>query len=137
MSNNQHAQADYPVHNSFRIAHGCLNKINTSSRFVRFSNRFADLLRMMVLHQTSSLIFREPLLMVPYIRLWHNIRLHSMTHFCKIGITNTHLRRYRILSLQKHGHSMQTLLLCLVQILSFLPCCCQIVNYFLFVLIHK
>jgi hypothetical protein len=27
MSNNQHAQAHYPVHNSFRIAHGCLKKI--------------------------------------------------------------------------------------------------------------
>jgi hypothetical protein len=76
-------------------------KFNTSSRFVKNFNKFADFLRMIVLHQTGSLIFTEPPpLRIPYIEcLWPHTRLHSTTRFCTIGITNTHARRYGILSL--------------------------------------
>jgi len=95
MSNNRHhAQADYPVHNSFRIAHRCLNKITTSSRFVKFSNRFADFLRTMFYiklvlwyfenHRSGFHIFAYGMTLV--YTPWH------------VGITNTR-ERYRILSL--------------------------------------
>jgi hypothetical protein len=125
MSNNQHAQADYPVHYSLRIAHGCLNKITTSSRFVKFSNRFLLIfwewlfyIKLVLWYFENHRSWFQPPLMAQHLFTLHSTFLQNRHN------KNT-CKEVRNSQSAQHGHGMQTLLLCLVQILSFLPCWCQ------------
>jgi hypothetical protein len=106
-------------------AHGCLNKITTSSRVVKFSNRFLLIfgewwfyiklvLQYFENHRSGSHIFAycTTLVYTP----WQDLENRHNKYTCG---------EVRNSQSTQHGHSMQTLLLCLVQILSFLPCCCQ------------